>query len=121
LKIGGRAAVDHDLHHRNIGGRVPIREAQKKDLNPIRELLQSLKLPVDGVEEHLNHFSVLIEDDSIVGTVGLEVYSPKALLRSLGVRKDYQGLGHGRLLYEAAMKEALLKKNRRGVFTRKFK
>ncbi|MFH1943930.1 MAG: arsenic resistance N-acetyltransferase ArsN2 [bacterium] len=87
-----------------------IRKAQEKDLNPIRELLKSLKLPVDGVEDHFDHFSVLIEDDSIVGTVGLEVYGPKALLRSLGVCKDHQSKGHGRQLYEQAMKEAYLKR-----------
>lgn len=87
-----------------------IRKAEKKDLNPIRELLLSLKLPADGIEDHFDHFFVLIVDESITGTVGLEIYGTKALLRSLGVHENYQSLGYGRMLYETAINEVYSKK-----------
>jgi amino-acid N-acetyltransferase len=38
--------------------------------------------------------------------VGLEVYGDQALLRSLGVRAELQGCGHGRRLYEVILGHA---------------
>lgn len=83
-----------------------IREAAARDLEGIQELLRALRLPVEGVAEHLHHFLVLELEGHLTGTVGLEVYGDQALLRSLGVVAARQGCGYGQYLYEAILGRA---------------
>lgn len=70
------------------------------------KLLKSLQLPIAGVEEHLPNFVVLLNDDEMIGCVGLEVSGSKALLRSLGVMPESQGIGAGSMLYETVVESA---------------
>lgn len=83
-----------------------IYSANTKDYLLIQSLLESAKLPLDGVNEHLRNFLVLKKEDTIIGTVGLEVYGDKALLRSLAVTKAFRGSGCGKRLYQAIIAKA---------------
>lgn len=83
-----------------------IRAAQTNDYQQIAALLQAAKLPVDGVCEHLSHFSVLEEGDQIIGAVGLEIYGQDALLRSMVVAEKNAETGLGELLYQTILREA---------------
>jgi amino-acid N-acetyltransferase len=85
---------------------MPIRDALPEDLEGIQQLLRSVRLPVEGIAEHLRYFLVLELEDQVAGTVGLEVYGEQALLRSLAVVADLQGRGHGKSLYEAILDRA---------------
>jgi len=80
-----------------------IRPAREDDLAAMESLLSRLSLPVAGVAEHRDRFLVLEEGGRIEGTVGLEVYGPRALLRSLGVSSDLRGRGYGKRLCRAAL------------------
>lgn len=78
-----------------------IRNSKVEDIQPIQDLLKKENLPVDGVEKHFSNFLSLFFKGKLVGTVGLEIYGNKALLRSLVVEKAYQGKGYGeKLCYE---------------------
>jgi amino-acid N-acetyltransferase len=79
------------------------REAQNKDLAAICRLLDSAGLPTAGVADHLSRFIVMMDEDSLVGTVGLEVYGDRALLRSLAVHPAHRRQGRGEALFQAVM------------------
>jgi amino-acid N-acetyltransferase len=72
-----------------------IRPAVEQDYESISALLQDSVLPVQGVSDNLQHFIVLTENERPIGTVGLELYGSKALLRSMAVDKVRQGNGYG--------------------------
>lgn len=78
-----------------------IYNANAKDYLLIQSFLESVNLPLDGVNEHLGNFILLKKGDMLIGTVGLEVYGDKALLRSLAVTKGFRGSGYGRQLHQA--------------------
>jgi amino-acid N-acetyltransferase len=65
----------------------------------IRVLLAQHQLPNDDIAHHLRHFHVASLDDRVVGAMGLEIYRPFALVRSLVVLQDLWGQGIGRQLY----------------------
>jgi amino-acid N-acetyltransferase len=77
---------------------VSIRPAQTGDLELVIRLLDSLHLPVRGVEEHFQDFIVMVRGQETVGVVGMEIYGKQALLRSLGVARECQGHGYGKQL-----------------------
>jgi amino-acid N-acetyltransferase len=83
-----------------------IRNATPEDYTPIADLLIKVNLPAQGVQEHVDNFVVLIDDGSLIGTGGLEIYSDKALLRSLAVHPDYQNKGYGQQLYRRILENA---------------
>ena len=83
-----------------------IYSANAKDFLLIQSLLESAKLPLDGVKDHLRNFLLLKKEDKIIGTVGLEVYGGKALLRSLAVTRGFRGSGYGKRLYQAIIAKA---------------
>jgi len=86
--------------------KIKLLEVDKKDYPAIKNLLKSVNLPLEGVEEHFNNFILLKKENKIIGTVGLEIYHDKALLRSLAVAGDYQGTGFGQKLYLAIIEKA---------------
>lgn len=62
----------------------------------VRKLLASALLPaVDIGPAHLEHFFGAWEDSSLEGVVGLELFGPVALLRSLAVVASRRGSGLG--------------------------
>jgi amino-acid N-acetyltransferase len=66
-------------------------------------LLQSQGLPVsDLTDEHLEHFFFTGSDGSPTGLVGIELYGPDALLRSLAVTESARTRGIGSALIQHA-------------------
>ena len=60
----------------------------------VQALLLSCDLPVsDLTSEKLRHFLVARKGDLVVGTVGLELFPPHGLLRSLAVDEAHRGQG----------------------------
>jgi amino-acid N-acetyltransferase len=83
-----------------------IRPAVPADLENILALLAEVGLPAAGVRDHLPHFLVLEIEGELAGTVGLELYGRRALLRSLAVSPRRQGTGLGRRLCRALLDRA---------------
>ncbi len=70
-----------------------IRAATGRDLPAIASLLASFALPTSGVADHLSEFLIAEDAGVIVASAAIEVYLSCALLRSVAVRRDYQGRG----------------------------
>jgi amino-acid N-acetyltransferase len=83
-----------------------IESATPNDLPEIRALLQRLRLPLEGVAEHLTTMLVAREGEAIVGTAALELYAEGALLRSVAVEPQWQGKQLGHQLIDAALQLA---------------
>jgi len=60
-----------------------IRPASPADWPAIAGLLAAAHLPLDGAQEHLEHFACAWQGDRLVGVAGLERYGDVALLRSV--------------------------------------
>jgi len=58
-------------------------------------LLEKNKLPVSDLDDSKILFA-LTDGDMVIGTGGLEFFDDCALLRSLSVKKDWQGKGLGK-------------------------
>ena len=78
-----------------------IEKAKNSDYPALVGLLKETNLPPDGIEPHLMNFLVIrhseadANPESLVGSVGLEIYGKSALLRSLAVHPNFQGTGLG--------------------------
>lgn len=83
-----------------------VRAAVSEDYESIAVLLKSVNLPTEGVKGHLSNFVVLMDDGSLIGTGGMEIYGDKALLRSLAIHPDYQNRGHGQQIYRRILENA---------------
>lgn len=73
------------------------------DLDAGCRLLRELELPVEGVQEWWERFTVAESAQGIVGLSGVEIYLDGALLRSVAVHPSMQGTGLGRALVERAL------------------
>jgi amino-acid N-acetyltransferase len=72
-------------------------------LKPAVALLKAQGLPAEDLtEEHLQHFFFVGSDGFPIGLIGLEIYGPAALLRSLVVGEGERGRGLGSRLVERA-------------------
>ncbi|AMR33152.1 hypothetical protein A0256_17880 [Mucilaginibacter sp. PAMC 26640] len=58
-------------------------------------LLKAENLPVADLPYMLDNFFVAIQNDEVIGVVGLEIYNDCGLLRSFAVHPGYRGLGIG--------------------------
>ena len=56
-------------------------------------LLSAEKLPVADLPLSLNNFLVALQNNEVIGVVGMEVYDTSALLRSLAVHAAHRGQG----------------------------
>lgn len=89
------------------GEKLTIVSASFNQFEDVSALLESVGLPIEGVAEHLQNFFLAIDDkNKIVGCVGLEIYEPFALLRSVAVSDSAQGSGIGSQLTEKAIEHA---------------
>jgi amino-acid N-acetyltransferase len=89
-----------------------LRPATPADLAPVRALLSSAGLPVEGLEEFFPAGYVVAEvEGRLVGATGIETHEEDGLLRSAVVAPEWQGHGIGRLLAE----ERLAWAGRRGL------
>jgi amino-acid N-acetyltransferase len=82
---------------------VSIEPAAAQDLAAVLSLLQQNGLPPDGLSDHVGSLLVARQDGVIVGSAGLELYGPDALLRSVVVDSTCRARGLGRRLTEAAL------------------
>ena len=76
------------------------------ELPAIRRLLAANGLPDADVAEHLPHFLVARQGETLVGTVAIEPLGDSALLRSLAVVPELRGQGLARQLYERIVARA---------------
>jgi len=67
----------------------------------IETLLAAEKLP-----ERLANFSIAQDQSGIVGVIGLELYPPYGLLRSLAVSSSHRNHGIGNILIQAVEQQA---------------
>src|SRR5688500_9458054 len=75
-----------------------------------RILLQSCNLPADDLNFNRDLLVGYYEDDTMVGTGGLEVHGPYALLRSLSVKLGIRGKSVGSSITEFLLNEAKKKR-----------
>jgi len=83
-----------------------IGRANPGDLPEVHTLLQRSRLPLDGLDEHVETMIVAREESHVVGTAALELYADGALLRSVVVDPAVQGRRLGHKLTEAALQMA---------------
>jgi len=75
-----------------------------------RSLLKSSNLPADDLDYRKDLLVGYYESDAMVGTGGLEIYGPYALLRSLSVKMGIRGKSVGSTIYQFLLDEAKRKK-----------
>ncbi len=85
---------------------VVIEAASQGDLPEILSLLERHRLPLDGVDEHVNTMLVARDQGRVVGAAALEVYADGALLRSVAVDRALQGRHVGHRLTNGALELA---------------
>ena len=78
-----------------------------REVGIVKALLQQCQLPSsDLTDAHFDHFIARRADDLLEGVVGLELYPPVALLRSLAVAPALRGRGIGQALLADAERYA---------------
>jgi len=86
-----------------------IRNCTTEVLPDAIKLLNQNKLPTNdllGDLESIKLYSCL-KSKLLIGIAGLQIFSDKALLRSLAVHPEYKGMGYGKLLVQHVETEAL--------------
>jgi amino-acid N-acetyltransferase len=83
---------------------VVVGPAAREDLLPkTLSLLGAYGLPPDGLEDHLWSTLVARESGRVVGSAGVALHGPHALLRSVAVDGGHSGGGLGRWLTREAL------------------
>jgi amino-acid N-acetyltransferase len=72
---------------------ITIRPARASDRMAISQLLTSGKLPVQDIDKNLPDFFVGIDNNQIVGVIGLEKYGQYGLLRSMATGASHRNYG----------------------------
>jgi len=83
-----------------------LRPAQTGERAQIRALLAAANLPTGDFDTAAIEFIVAIEDERVIGAIGLEPYADAGLLRSLAVHGDCRGNGVGAALVQALETQA---------------
>ncbi|WAH35563.1 N-acetyltransferase [Alicyclobacillus dauci] len=91
-----------------------VRKASSSDVESMQKLIQQfadigLMLPrtIKSLCEHLQCFTVAVENDKVIGVAGLHVlWKDLAEIRSLAVDPDLHGRGVGRKIVEQLLQEA---------------
>jgi amino-acid N-acetyltransferase len=89
--------------------RIPIqgRNYFRPKLTVVCELLGEASLPAEDLaDSHMEHFIACGNAEALAGVVGLELYPPCALLRSLAVAASERGNGVGSALLADAERYA---------------
>ena len=82
----------------------------KESFDAFRTLLKASNLPADDLDYKRDLLVGYYEGNALVGTGGLEVYGPYALLRSLSVKLGIRGKSVGTTITEFLLEEARKKK-----------
>jgi amino-acid N-acetyltransferase len=85
---------------------IRIRRARPDDLEASQALLQSSRLPLDGLQGWFGGAIVADRETEVVGCVALEFHDRAALLRSLVVAPSLRGRGVGERLTSEALGQA---------------
>lgn len=88
---------------------ITLSRASDNDYQGLTTLLTSVNLPIEDLPGDLTNFVLAKQDDQIIGSAGLEILGPFALLRSLAVHVACQGKGIGNALYQSIITVALEK------------
>jgi amino-acid N-acetyltransferase len=83
-----------------------IIQANQTHRQTIIELLKTEKLPVADLPGNLDHFFVASINGEIIGAIGLELYPPFGLLRSMVVQQDHRNLKIAAALVQTLEKHA---------------
>jgi len=78
---------------------ITYRPASQSDLSAVVSLLESLGLPLAGVEEYLKDFFVAESDGRLIGCAGIEEHGAGALVRSVAVAPEFRGQKIAEKLY----------------------
>jgi N-acetylglutamate synthase-like GNAT family acetyltransferase len=110
--------------------RLNFTKAGSADLTDLLSLLTLVKLPHEGVAEHLPGFFVARDEEQrLIACVGLERYGKLGLLRSVAVLPEHQHTGIGSRLTAALLQDAaesgveevvLLTRTAKDFFARRF-
>jgi len=103
LRAVGRQARQINLMPINTA----VVPATHDDRPSIEVLLTSEKLPVIDLPVSLKRFWIMLDNGKIIGVIGLELYPPYDLLRSLAVSPDHRGLGIGNILVRTVEEQAI--------------
>ncbi|RMF84568.1 MAG: GNAT family N-acetyltransferase [Nitrospinota bacterium] len=95
--------VERIFPRRSTVGTATILPAKPGDLSAILELMTTVQLPQAGISEAIEHFWIAREGAKIIGSIGVEVYANRCLLRSLAVHPSWQGKGLGKALTETLL------------------
>jgi amino-acid N-acetyltransferase len=85
---------------------IEFRPAKSGDLKAVLDLLRGHALDLSGVRETLEDFLVAEEGGVLVGSIGLEVHAPYALLRSAAILPGRAGGGIGSTLVDRIVDHA---------------
>lgn len=77
-----------------------LRAAAQEDLAVVRLLLEQAGLPTSDLTTSRPQFTVLWDDERIVGAGALEPFGSAALMRSVVVARDRRAAGLGRLIVQ---------------------
>lgn len=77
---------------------IEIFPATNLDFNEIKILLSDNNLPVSDIKKDCISFFKAVENNNIIGIIGLEKYKNTGLLRSLAVKDGYKNLKIGERL-----------------------
>jgi amino-acid N-acetyltransferase len=89
-----------------------VRRARAEDRARVEELLQSERLPLEGVADHFENYLIAVTAQGVAGAIGLERYGDYALLRSAVVAPEARGRGVGELLTARVLQEATVRGTR---------
>jgi amino-acid N-acetyltransferase len=77
-----------------------FRQNKAEDLNPIISLLGKNNLPFSDLKESKTEFILALDDQNIIGCIGIEKHGTDGFLRSFAVDDTYKNKGIGAMLLE---------------------
>lgn len=83
-----------------------VRRALREDMGTIRAILSECGLPADDFTDGDVTFLLAESGGTVIGTIGLESYPPRGLLRSAAVLPAFRERGVGAQLVDALVREA---------------
>lgn len=75
-----------------------FKEINPEDFEKVVDLLAESELDISDLKQPCIRLFQIVENGQIAGVGGLEIYGDQALLRSVAVRKEFQGQGIGKKL-----------------------
>lgn len=83
-----------------------IKSASPEAYDTVVALLTAAGLPTEDLRKDLNHFWIAEANDKAIGVIGMDLYTPYALLRSMIVVPEYRSNGIASRLVEQVEQHA---------------